>query len=163
MLRLMVISRLALDSSTKNPIVILKEVDGERSLPIWIGLLEANAIASELEGITFSRPMTHDLLKNMMDTLGIEVKSVEVSDLKNDTYYALIHIIHNGREISIDARPSDALALSLRCGAPIFASENAIDKSMRIDLQGEPEDTSDEGKRWLEILEKIKPDDFGNT
>ena len=163
MLRLMVISRLALDSSTKNPIVILKEVDGERSLPIWIGLLEANAIASELDGIKFSRPMTHDLLKNMMDTLGIEVKSVEVSDLKNDTYYALIHIIHNGREISIDARPSDALALSLRCGAPIFASENAIDKSMRIDLQGEPEDTSDEGKRWLEILEKINPDDFGNT
>ena len=163
MLRLMVISRLALDSSTKNPIVILKEVDGERSLPIWIGLLEANAIASELEGIKFSRPMTHDLLKNMMDRLGIEVKSVEVSDLKNDTYYALIHIIHNGREISIDARPSDALALSLRCGAPIFASENAIDKSMRIDLQGEPEDTSDEGKRWLEILEKINPDDFGNT
>ncbi len=163
MLRLMVISRLALDSSTKNPIVILKEVDGERSLPIWIGLLEANAIASELEGIKFSRPMTHDLLKNIMDKLGIEVRSVEVSDLKNDTYYALIHIIHNGREISIDARPSDALALSLRCGAPIFASENAIDKSMRIDLQGEPEDTSDEGKRWLEILEKINPDDFGNT
>ncbi len=163
MLRLMVISRLALDSSTKNPIVILKEVDGERSLPIWIGLLEANAIASELEGITFSRPMTHDLLKNMMDMFGIEVRSVEVSDLKNDTYYALIHIIHNGREISIDARPSDALALSLRCGAPIFASEDAIDKSMRIDLQGEPEDTSEEGKRWLEILEKINPDDFGNT
>jgi bifunctional DNase/RNase len=163
MSRQMVISRLALDSSTKNPIVILKEVDGERSLPIWIGLLEANAIASELEGVKFSRPMTHDLLKNMMDTLGIEVRSVEVSDLKNDTYYALIHIIHNGREISIDARPSDALALSLRCGAPIFASENAIDKSMRIDLQGEPEDTTDEGKRWLEILEKINPDDFGNT
>ena len=159
----MVISRLTLDSSTKNPIVILKEVDGERSLPIWIGLLEANAIASELEGLTFSRPMTHDLLKNMMDMLGIEVRSVEVSDLKNDTYFALIHIIHNGREISIDARPSDALALSLRCGAPIFASENAIDKSMRIDLQGEPEDTSDEGKRWLEILEKINPDDFVNT
>ena len=163
MLRLMVISRLTLDSSTKNPIVILKEVDGERSLPIWIGLLEANAIASELEGVTFSRPMTHDLLKNMMDMLDIEVRSVEVSDLKNDTYYALIHIIYNGKEISIDARPSDALALSLRCGAPIFASENAIDKSMRIDLQGEPEDTSDEGKRWLEILEKINPDDFGNT
>jgi bifunctional DNase/RNase len=163
MLRLMVISRLALDSSTKNPIVILKEVDGERSLPIWIGLLEANAIVSELEGVTFSRPMTHDLLKNMMDMLGIEVRSVEVSDLKNDTYYALIHIIHNGREISIDARPSDALALSLRCGAPIFASEDAIDKSTRIDLQGEPEDTSDEGKRWLDILEKINPDDFGNT
>jgi bifunctional DNase/RNase len=163
MSRQMVISRLALDSSTKNPIVILKEVDGERSLPIWIGLLEANAIASELEGVKFSRPMTHDLLKNMMDTLGIEVRSVEVSDLKNDTYYALIHIIHNGREISIDARPSDALALSLRCGVPIFASENAIDKSMRIDLQGEPEDTTDEGKRWLEILEKINPDDFGNT
>jgi len=163
MLRLMVISKLTLDSSTKNPIVILKEADGERSLPIWIGLLEANAIASELEGIKFSRPMTHDLLKNMMDMLGVEVKSVEVSDLKNDTYFASIRIIHNGREISIDARPSDALALSLRYGIPIFASEEVIRKSMQIDLKGEPEDTSDQGKKWLKILEKMEPDDFGNT
>ena len=163
MFRPMVISGLTVDPLTNSPIVILKEIDGERTLPIWIGLLEATAIASELEGIKFSRPMTHDLLKSVMELMEVQVNKVEVCDLKDNTYYALIHMTHNGEEISIDARPSDALALSLRCGAPIFASENAIDKSMRIDLQGEPEDTSDEGKRWLEILEKINPDDFGNT
>jgi bifunctional DNase/RNase len=159
----MIISKLALDSITKSPIVILKEVDGERSLPIWIGLLEANAIASELEGIKFSRPMTHDLLKNIMEMMDIEVKRVEVCDLKNNTYYALIHITHNGKEISIDARPSDALALSLRFEAPIFVEEEVINKSMQIDLQGEPEDKSDQGMKWQEILEKMDPDDFGNT
>lgn len=157
------ISKLALDSSTNNPIVILEEVDGERSIPIWIGLLEANAIASELEGIKFSRPMTHDLLKNMMDILGVAVKSVEVSDMKNNTYFASIHIIQNGREISIDARPSDALALSLRFGAPIFVSDEVIKKSMQFDLRGEPEDISNQGKRWQKILDKMEPDDFGNT
>ncbi|UCF58065.1 MAG: bifunctional nuclease family protein [Deltaproteobacteria bacterium] len=159
----MVISKLAVDSLTKNPIVILKEVGGERSLPIWIGLLEANAIASELEGIKFPRPMTHDLLKNIMDLVDVKVKRVEVCGLKNNTYFALLHITHNGKEISIDARPSDALALSLRFEAPIFAAEEVIKKSMQIDLQGEPEDTSDQGKRWQEILEKMDPEDFGNT
>jgi bifunctional DNase/RNase len=163
MLRHMVISKLAVDSLTKNPIVILKEVGGERSLPIWIGLLEANAIASELEGIKFPRPMTHDLLKNIMDLVDVKVKRVEVCGLKNNTYFALLHITHNGKEISIDARPSDALALSLRFEAPIFAAEEVIKKSMQIDLQGEPEDTSDQGKRWQEILEKMDPEDFGNT
>jgi len=163
MLRHMVISKLAVDSLTKNPIVILKEVGGERSLPIWIGLLEANAIASELEGIKFPRPMTHDLLKNIMDLVDVKVKRVEVCGLKNNTYFALLHITHNGKEISIDARPSDALALSLRFEVPIFAAEEVIKKSMQIDLQGEPEDTSDQGKRWQEILEKMDPEDFGNT
>jgi bifunctional DNase/RNase len=159
----MVISKLAVDSLTKSPIVILKEIDGERSLPIWIGMLEANAIASELEGIKFSRPMTHDLLKNVLDLMDAEVTRVEVSDLKNNTYYALIHLTHNGKEISIDARPSDALALSLRFEAPIFVADKVLKKSMQIDLKGEPEDKSDQGKKWQNILEKMDPEDFGNT
>jgi bifunctional DNase/RNase len=159
----MVISKLAVDSLTKSPIVILKEIDGERSLPIWIGMLEANAIASELEGIKFSRPMTHDLLKNVLDLMDAEVTRVEVSDLKNNTYYALIHLTHNGKEISIDARPSDALALSLRFEAPIFVADKVLKKSMQIDLKGEPEDKSDQGKKWQKILEKMDPEDFGNT
>lgn len=159
----MVISKLAVDSLTKSPIVILKEIDGERSLPIWIGMLEANAIASELEGIKFSRPMTHDLLKNVLDLMDAEVTRVEISDLKNNTYYALIHLTHNGKEISIDARPSDALALSLRFEAPIFVADKVLKKSMQIDLKGEPEDTSDQGKKWQKILEKMDPEDFGNT
>ena len=122
---------------TNSPIVILKETDGDRTLPIWIGLLEATAIASELEGINFSRPMTHDLLKNLMDLIEVKVERVEVCDLRNNTYYALIHILHKGEAISIDARPSDALALSLRVGAPIFVAEEVIQKSKQIDLQAE--------------------------
>lgn len=163
MLRPMVISKLAVDSLTKSPIVILQEVDGDRSLPIWIGLLEANAIASELERVKFPRPMTHDLLKNILEMIQVEVKRVEICDLRNNTYFALIHMAHNGEDISIDARPSDALALSLRFGAPIFAAEEVLKKSMQISIRSEPEDQSEQGKRWLEILEKMDPDDFGHT
>lgn len=159
--RPMVISGLTVDPLTNSPIVILKEVDGDRTLPIWIGLLEATAIASELEGIKFSRPMTHDLLKNIMALIDAKVKKVEVCDLKNNTYYALIHINHKGKEISIDARPSDALALSLRVDAPIFVDEDVINKSTQIDLKAEPEDKTEQGKKWQDILEKLNPEDFG--
>jgi len=161
MFKSMVISGLTVDPLTNSPIVILKEVDGERTLPIWIGLLEATAIASELEGISFSRPMTHDLLKNIMELINLKVNKVEVCDLKNNTYYALIYVTHEGKEISIDARPSDALALSLRVNAPIFVAEEVIKKSKQIDLTAEPEDKSEQGKKWQEILEKLNPEDFG--
>ena len=161
MLKAMIISEVAIDTLTKSPIVILREVDGERTLPIWIGLLEANAIASELEGIRFSRPMTHDLLKNILELIDLKVNKVEVCDLKNNTYYALIYVNHKGKEISIDARPSDALALSLRVDAPIFVSEKVIDMSSQIDLKPEPEDKTEQGKKWQEILEKLHPEDFG--
>ena len=161
MLRPMVISGLTVDPLTNSPIVILKEIDGERTLPIWIGLLEATAIASELEGIKFSRPMTHDLLKNIMALTEIKVNKVEVCDLKNNTYFALIHIHHMGKELSIDARPSDALALSLRVRAPIFVADEVISKSAQIDLKAEPDDKSEQGRKWQEVLEKLNPDDFG--
>jgi hypothetical protein len=124
-------------------------------------LLEATAIASELDGIKFSRPMTHDLLKNIMSLMDVKVNKIEVCDLKNNTYFALIYLDHKGKEISIDARPSDALALSLRMGAPIFVSEDVIKKSSQIDLKAEPEDKTEQGKKWQEILEKLNPDDFG--
>ena len=161
MFKPMLVSGLTLDPLTNSPIVILKEVDGDRTLPIWIGLLEATAIASELEGIKFSRPMTHDLLKTIIDKIDIEINKVEVCDLKNNTYYALIHLIHKGKEISIDARPSDALALSLRVDAPIFVDEEVIRKSKQIDLTTDPEDKTEQGKKWQEILEKLDPEDFG--
>ena len=161
MLRPMVISGLTVDPLTNSPIVILKELDGERTLPIWIGLLEATAIASELEGIKFSRPMTHDLLKNIMALINVKVNRVEVCDLRNNTYFAVIHINHNGKEISIDARPSDAIALSLRMSAPIFVAEEVMKKSSQIDLKAEPEDKTEQGKKWQEILEKLNPEDFG--
>ncbi len=161
MLKPMVISGLTVDPLTNSPIVLLKEVEGQRTLPIWIGLLEATAIASELEGIKFSRPMTHDLLKNIMGLMNVKVNRVEVCDLKNNTYFALIHINHDGKEISIDARPSDALAISLRMGAPIFVAEDVISKSSQVDIKAEPEDRSEQGKKWQEILEKLNPEDFG--
>ncbi|MBW1787953.1 MAG: bifunctional nuclease family protein [Deltaproteobacteria bacterium] len=157
----MAISGLTVDPITNSPIVILKEIGGDKALPIWIGILEASAIASELEGIKFSRPMTHDLLKNVMDMADIEVLKIEVCDLKNNTYYALIHIKQGDREMSIDARPSDALALSLRIKAPIFVSEDVIKKSSEIDLKAEPQDKTDKGKKWQEILEGFNPGDFG--
>jgi bifunctional DNase/RNase len=161
MLKPMVISGLTVDPLTNSPIVLLKEVEGQRTLPIWIGLLEATAIASELEGIKFSRPMTHDLLKNIMGLMNVKVNRVEVCDLKNNTYFAVIHIDHNGKEMSIDARPSDALAISLRMGAPIFVAEDVIKKSSQVEIKAEPEDTTEQGKRWQEILEKLNPEDFG--
>lgn len=163
MLTPMVISVLAIDPSTKSPIMILKEVSGERTLPIWIGIHEAHAIASELEGIKLSRPMTHDLFKNILESLGIEVNRIEISDLKSNTYYALIYFTHKGNEISIDARPSDAIALSLRFKTPIYVAEEVINKSAQIDVKIEPADKSEQEKRWQEILEKLDPEDLGKA
>ena len=157
----MVISGLTVDPVTNSPIVILKEVDGDQTLPIWIGLLEATAIASEMEGIKFSRPMTHDLLRNLMDMVDVKVAKIEVSDLKNNTYYAVIHFKHGEKEMSIDARPSDALAISLRVKAPIFVAEEVIKQSSQIELKAEPQDKSEKGKKWQEILESLNPEDFG--
>ena len=157
----MVISGLTMDPVTNSPIVILKAVDGDETLPIWIGLLEATAIASEMEGIKFSRPMTHDLLKNMMDKVDVKVARIEVSDLKDNTYYAVIHLKQGEKEITLDARPSDALAISLRVKAPIFVAEEVINQSSRINLKAEPQDKSEKGKKWQEILESLNPDDFG--
>ena len=157
----MTISGLTVDPVTNSPIVILKEIDGDNTLPIWIGLLEATAIASELEGIKFSRPMTHDLFKNVMEIMEVKVDRIEVCDLKNNTYYALIHLKHGEKEMSIDARPSDALALSLRVKAPIFVAEEVIKQSSHIDMKAEPGDKSEKGKKWQEILEGLNPEDFG--
>ena len=157
----MTISGLTVDPLTNSPIVILKEVDGDKTLPIWIGLLEATAIASELEGIKFSRPMTHDLLNNLLEMVEVEVTKVEVCDLRDNTYYALIHFKQGDKELTIDARPSDALALSLRVKAPIFVSEEIINRSKEIDLKPEAGDKSEEGKKWQKILEGLNPEDFG--
>jgi bifunctional DNase/RNase len=162
MLRPMVIWALAVDSLTNSPIVILKEVDGERTLPIWIGLLEASAIVSGLKGVKLSsRPMTHDLLKNIMDLTGVKVSKIEICDLQNNIYYALIYIDYKGRQIPVDARPSDALALSLKVSAPVFATETVIQKSKQIDLEVAPTDRSEDGKKWQEILQSLNPEDFG--
>jgi uncharacterized protein len=161
MLRQMVVSGLTIDPFTNSPIMILKDVDSDKAVPIWIGLLEATAIASELENIKFSRPMTHDLLRNIMETMAIQVIKVEVCDLRDNTYFALIYLSRDGQEISIDARPSDAIALALRAKCPIFVADVVIQKARRVDLSAQEAITNDEAKKWTEILEGLDPEDFG--
>jgi len=136
-------------------------VDSDKAVPIWIGLLEATAIASELENIKFSRPMTHDLLKIIMDNMQIQVTRVEVADLRDNTYFALIYLNREGREAIIDARPSDAIALALRVKAPIYVAEVVIQKARRVDLSAKEAITTEDAKKWTEILESLDPDDFG--
>ena len=161
MLRQMVVSGLTIDPFTNSPIMILKDVESDKAVPIWIGLLEATAIASELENIKFSRPMTHDLLKNIMETMDIQVIKVEVCDLRDNTYFALIYLNRDGHEITIDARPSDAIALALRAKCPIFVADVVIQKARRVDLSAQEAITNEESKKWTEILEGLDPEDFG--
>lgn len=158
----MEISGLAIDPLSSVPIVILKEVEGKNSVPIWIGLLEASAIATVLEEIEFSRPMTHDLLKNIMETMNIVIERIVVDDLKDNTYYATIYMIADGRNYEIDSRPSDAIAIALRTQAKIYMEESVIERSRKIDLT-KPEDLHSEEakKKWAEVLENLDPDDFG--
>ena len=163
MLKPMTISSINMDPVTNSPIIILEEIEGKQTLPIWVGLLEATAIASEVEGVRFSRPMTHDLLKDIMDKTDVKITRIEICDLKDNTYYALIHLTNKGEALSIDSRPSDAIALALRTKAPIFVSEEVLKKSKQIEGTREsvPADKSEQGKKWQDILEKLKPEDFG--
>jgi len=160
MLREMKVTGLTIDPFTNSPIMILKDVESDKSVPIWIGLLEATAIASELENIKFSRPMTHDLLKNVIELMNVTVKRIEVCDLRDNTYFAMIFLTQNDQEFSIDARPSDAIALALRTKAPIFVADMVIQKSRRVDLSAQELVTTEEGKKWTEILEQLDPEDF---
>jgi bifunctional DNase/RNase len=163
MQKAMTISSVNMDQVTNSPIIILKEIEGDQTLPIWIGLLEATAIASEIEGVKFSRPMTHDLLKNIMDKMDIEIKKIEICDLRDNTYYALIHLTTKGKTQTIDSRPSDAIALALRTQAPIFVSDEVLRKSKQVEAtrEGVAADKSEQGKKWQDVLEKLNPEDFG--
>ena len=153
----MVVQGLTIDPATNSPILILKDEDSERTLPIWIGLLEATAIASELEEVSFSRPMTHDLLRNVIKDLGYSVSQIEVCDLKDNTFYALVHLLGPEGEITVDSRPSDAIALALRAKAPIFVADKVLDRSS-VKGPGESEDAEE---KWKEMLEAMDPEDFG--
>ena len=156
---------LTLDPATKSPIVVLKDSENTVNLPIWIGLLEATAIATELEGIEMARPMTHDLLRDLIGELGAEVARVEICDLRENTYYARIHLSLNGSARIIDSRPSDAISLALRVKSPIFvarkvllASEAAVQVSESE--QPDPDLSTVSPEKWSDILEKMSPDDF---
>ncbi len=155
------IAGLAMDPASNTPIILLKTEEGDKTLPIWIGLLEATSIASALQDIQFDRPMTHDLFKNLTQVLNVQINRIEICDLKDNTFYAEIHFASEERSFTMDARPSDAIALALRFHAPIFVDEQVMEKSRAGTATGEVVDDSEEGKKWAEYLEKLSPEDFG--
>ncbi|MBP1778108.1 MAG: hypothetical protein H6Q86_4119 [candidate division NC10 bacterium] len=153
----MTIKGLMVDPITNMPIIILRDKAGDRVLPIWVGIFEANAIALQMENITTPRPMTHDLLRNVINDLKASVQKVVVSDLRENTFYALIYVTTDGDTMAIDARPSDAIALALRTRAPIFVEEAVIDSAKSIDFTSEKAD-SERLQKWLESLD---PEELG--
>lgn len=174
----MTVAGLSIDHNTKTPVLILREEQGEAVLPIYIGLMEASAIAAELEGIKLSRPMTHDLLKSVLLALGGALLRVEVTDLRDNTFFASLFVQQGSRVVEIDARPSDAIALALRAGATIFVARHVLGLSAgRRPIEGEkPADVEPipkvvfvkegetdqvEDEKWREFLENLNPDDFG--
>ncbi len=158
----MKVTGLTIDPFTNMPIIILKDLDEKSALPIWIGLIEASAIATELEKIKLARPMTHDLMKNVLTTLGVTVRKVEVNDLADNTFYARIYLETDGSEHVIDSRPSAAITLALRFNHPIYGHRKVIEKSRQIDLAKEgKEGDKGEKEKWTEFLENLSPEDFG--
>jgi uncharacterized protein len=153
----MQIRGLMIDPLTNMPIVVLKDVEGDTVLPIWVGIFEANAIQEELEKMTRPRPMTHDLLRNLARGLNAVVRKVVVSELRDDTYYAVIWMEHEGETVVIDSRPSDAIALALRWDCPIYASRAVLDNARQL-VEGPQSMDGEEARR---LLENLGDDDLG--
>jgi bifunctional DNase/RNase len=153
----MKIRTLMMDPATQMPIVVLRDLTGDAILPIWVGPYEANAIALEIEKVSTARPMTHDLIKTLLLGLETSVRKVVVSELRDETFYAVIWLEKNGQLISVDSRPSDALALALRLDCPIYVDEQVLKSSSRSS-GGNERATNDELKRWLE---QLNDEDFG--
>ena len=175
----MKVSGLTIDPFTNMPILVLKDCDGQNAMPIWIGLIEASAIATELERIQLKRPMTHDLMHNMLGRVGAKIDRVEVHDLRENTFYAQIILsCADGKTVEVDSRPSDAIALALRAQAPIRVARKVIDRARRMDLRivekangnghngtnGKANGKSSNGSttsKYSEFLENLSDDDFG--
>ncbi len=153
----MTIKGLMVDPVTNMPIIILRDKDGQKILPIWVGIFEANAIALQIENVSTPRPMTHDLLKNVINDLRGVVQKIVVSDLKENTFYALIYVTLQGDTVAVDARPSDAIALALRARVPIYVEESVIENAKTIDFTAEKPD-AERLHKWLESLD---PDELG--
>jgi bifunctional DNase/RNase len=156
-LKEMLVAGVTVDPMTKSPIVILRDRESRMALPIWIGVLEANAIVIVLEGVEMARPMTHDLLKSLIEKTGTSLRKVEITDIKENTYYALLHMERGNESFTVDSRPSDAIALALRCRVPIVAADEVMKNALPIEgIEG-----AAEGKdRLTELLEKMDPEQF---
>ena len=153
----MTIKGLIVDPTTNVPMVILRDKDGQRELPIWMGIFEADAIARQIENISMPRPMTHDLLKNVIEDLQATVEKIVVCDLQENTFFALIYLNAGGQTLALDARPSDAIALALRTKAPIFVEDAVIANAKPVDLSAAKTDP-DRLHKWLESRD---PDELG--
>jgi uncharacterized protein len=152
----MSIKGLMLDPVSNSPIVVLKDDEEKFFLPIWVGIFEANAIALQLENVATPRPMTHDLLRNMISELDGRVTRIVINDLRDSTFFAQIRIIASGKTLEVDARPSDAIALALRTEAPIFVAQSVLDQAQTITPDADDQD--DKMKKWFE---QLGPDDLG--
>jgi hypothetical protein len=153
----MKVKGLMIDPVSNMPIVILKKPEGDAVLPIWVGIFEANAIALQLEHIVSPRPMTHDLLTSIISTLEARVERIVITDLRDNTFYALIHLERGPHRLAVDARPSDAIALALRAGVPIYVEEAVLEKS----AAGSEERESEETERLRRWLEQVDPEELG--
>jgi bifunctional DNase/RNase len=152
---------LALDPVSNMPIIILRDEEDKRSLPIWVGIFEANAIALELEKIPTPRPLTHDLIKNILETMEARLLKIVVTDLRENTFFAELHLQVGDGEVTVDSRPSDAIALALRAAAPIYVDEEVVRKAKSLEVTKESEPVKpDDPERLREWLENIKPEDF---
>ncbi|HZA57701.1 MAG TPA: bifunctional nuclease family protein [Solirubrobacterales bacterium] len=156
----MTIYGVSFDMVGKQPIVLLKTADGNKFLPIWIGHPEAAAILMKLQGASTPRPMTHDLLSEVLEQIDAKCEKVSVTELRDNTFYASITISMNGSELEIDSRPSDALALAVRCSAPIFAADDVIEESAIEFEDGAPEDQEEVVDKFKEFLDNVSPEDF---
>jgi bifunctional DNase/RNase len=159
----MSVGGLTLDPVTKTPIVVLRDADNKLNLPIWIGLLEATAMATELEGVKMARPMTHDLLNTVINELGAAVEAIEVNDLKDNTFFATVRLRRHDQLLSIDSRPSDAISLALRTKSPIWVAKKVLEQSSVLQQADEEKDqnlSNVSRDKWAEILEKMVPEDF---
>jgi bifunctional DNase/RNase len=143
---------------TNQPIVLLREAEGERFLPIWIGQAEAAAIALALQGVVTPRPMTHDLLKNILEEMAVQVQSIVITELREGTFYAIINMQRNGASYEISSRPSDAIALAVRTNCKIFANEDVLTEASILIPSGDEEE---EVEKFREFLENVNPEDFG--
>jgi len=158
----MKISGLTIDPITNTPIVILKDLQDNRAMPIWIGLFEASAIATELEKIVFPRPMTHDLFNELLKTFEVYVDRIEIIDIRNNTFYANIYLVKEGVTYTLDARPSDAIAIALRANAPIYVDEKVIERSRNVDFGVKLNDLDKlKEEKIREFLENLSAEDFG--
>lgn len=148
---------------TNAPIVLLRETEGDhRLLPIFIGGPEATAIAFALENVETPRPMTHDLLKNVLDDLGVRVERIVVTELRESTFYAELHLASNGGKHTVSSRPSDAIALAVRTGTPIFAAEGVLDEAGYPSTEEEGEEQDEVVEQFREFIDKVNPEDFAS-